>query len=105
MSIQKISFNTKKFNAGIKLFGDEWTLHIIGALETEELRYCQIERALPLINPATLANRLKKLETKKLIKRKVETVDKLSVTYCLTTKGRAALPVLATLKRYANLYL
>lgn len=105
MSIHKNMKESKKLNAGIKLLGDEWTLHIISTLDREELRYCQIERCLPSINPATLAKRLKKLEQEKLIQRREETVDKLSVTYSLTKKGSAALPVLIKLKEYADKYL
>ena len=105
MSIRNNATISKKLNAGIKLFGDDWTLYIITTLENDEMRYCEIERSLPKINPATLANRLKKLEKEKLIQRREETLNKLSVTYALTQKGRAALPILIKLKQYADRFL
>lgn len=87
-------------NDTIKMIGDFWTLRIIDAMSQSELRFCELERALPTINPVTLTNRLKRMEDDGLIMRRVEIQDKQSVSYGLTTKGRSALPILEAIKTF-----
>lgn len=89
----------------LKILGDFWTLQIIQELSENEKRFSQLERDLPNINPTTLTNRLKKLEAINIIKRKEETLDKLSVVYYLTEKGQGILPVLQQIKIFADNYL
>lgn len=93
---------SKKLANGIKMLGDAWILCIVGCLADGEFRFNEIQHAIPDMNPATLANRLKRLEKVKIIKRKEETVDKLSVTYTLTPKGRAILPILEKIEIFAD---
>src|SRR4051812_47208260 len=88
--------------AALKMLGDFWTLSIIETLHSGEKRFSQIERELESINPVTLSNRLKKLEQEKIIRRLEETVDKLSVTYSLTDKGDAILPVIKAIKTFSS---
>jgi DNA-binding HxlR family transcriptional regulator len=89
----------------LKMLGDFWTLAIIQALHGDEKRFSQLERELIDANPSTLTNRLKKLEQQKIIKRKKETLDKLSVVYELTDKGKGIMPVLDQIKLFAEKYL
>lgn len=89
----------------LKMLGDFWTLEIIQVLGGGEKRFSQLERELPSINPTTLTNRLKKLEKQNVLKRKKETVDKLSVVYELTDKGRGIVPILRQIKVFADTYL
>lgn len=96
---------TKCSSKELKILGDYWTLQIIQVLSEHEKRFTELERDLPNINPTTLTNRLKKLETQKLLKRQTETVDKLSVVYALTDKGQGILPILVEIKSFANKYL
>jgi DNA-binding HxlR family transcriptional regulator len=85
-----------------KLIGDFWTLRIVGTLESAELRFCELERHLPDINPVTLSGRLKKLESAGVIQRNCCVQDKQSVSYCLSTKGRDLLPVLNAIEQFAQ---
>lgn len=87
------------------MLGDYWTLAIIQTLADGEKRFSQIERELVDINPTTLTNRLKKLEEQQVIKRKAETLDKLSVVYLLTQKGIGILPVLHQIRIFAQNHL
>lgn len=96
---------TKCSTKELKIFGDYWTLQIIQALSDREKRFSELERELPGINPTTLSNRLKKLETQKLLYRQRETIDKLSVIYSLTGKGQGVLPILIEIKLFADRYL
>lgn len=101
---QKISM--RKCSAHeLKMLGDFWTLEIIQALADGEKRFCELERLLLEINPTTLTNRLKKLTAQRVIERQKETVDKISVVYMLTRKGRGVLPVLEQMKIFAETYL
>lgn len=95
----------EKFDEAMKLLGDFWTLRIVDALSTNELRFCGIERAIAPCNPVTLSNRLKKLEDAGFIARKVETVDKQSVAYALTDKGHGILDVLNAIRVFTDTYL
>lgn len=95
------AYDTKsiEFDQSIKLIGDFWLLSIVDALSNKALRFCEIERALPQINPVTLTNRLKKMEEASLVSRAVETQDKQSVTYSLTEKGQSILPIIESIKK------
>lgn len=82
--------NNPQFKETLRLVGDFWTLRIIAVLETEDLRFCGIERALGDSNPATLTARLKKLEQHSVIARRDEDGD---TVYTLTRSGAKLLPI------------
>lgn len=88
----------------MKIIGDFWTLRIVESLRSQELRFCEMERAIPDISPATLTSRLKKLEESQLIIRRVETLDRQSVCYGLSEKGRGIVPVLDAIKTFTEEY-
>lgn len=85
----------------LKLLGDFWTLNIISALRKGELRYCDLQRAAGGVNPVTLGNRLRKLQSAGLIERNASTED-ISVGYKLTELGEAALPVLIAVDTFSR---
>jgi DNA-binding HxlR family transcriptional regulator len=89
----------------MKMLGDFWTLAIIDCLNSGEKRFSEIERSLENCNPVTLSNRLKKLEFDGMIERHVETLDKLSVVYSLTKKGKGIVPILKQIQKFADRYL
>ncbi|MDP2692831.1 MAG: helix-turn-helix domain-containing protein [bacterium] len=92
-------------NTELKMLGDFWTLAIVQALDDSEKRFSELQRELTKASPTTLTNRLKKLEEQKIVKRKEETVDKLSVAYSLTDKGRGILPILHEIHIFADQFL
>ncbi len=96
--------DTNCSSTGLRILGDYWTLSIIQELQAGEKRFCEVERALSGINPTTLTNRLKRLESSSMVRRRKETVDKLSVTYVLTEKGKAVLPVIREMAAFASRY-
>lgn len=93
----------KPLESALKLLGDPWVLGIIQHLEPSPLRFCALQRQLHNLNPVTLTNRLKRLESAGLIGRQEETIDKISVTYLLTAKGRSVLPVIRALEQFASI--
>ena len=88
--------------AAMKTLGDFWTLRIIEFLKTGDVRFCELQRNLDNLNPATLTKRLKALEEAHIVTRSEETVDKISVTYSLTELGREALPVINALNKFSK---
>ncbi len=95
---------SEDFDRASHLLGDFWTLQIADSLRGGELRFCEIERAIPAISPATLTGRLKKLEEAEVVLRNVETRDRQSVTYSLTDKGQGIVPILDAIKSFTNEY-
>lgn len=105
MSTGDTSHISNELNSAIKLIGDDWILCIVGSLKAKELRFCELQRAVTGINPVTLTNRLKRLEKEKIIRRKEETLDKLSVVYELTEKGQGILPIIKEIDQFAKKFL
>lgn len=99
------SIKNKCSTTELKMLGDFWALMVIQTLNSSEKRFAQLAREVPLVNPRTLTNRLKKLEKQGIVERKKKTIDKLSVTYNLTEKGKGILPVLEQIKIFADKYL
>jgi len=104
MSTQNNKKEVHGFNKAVTMIGDEETLCIIHTLKKNELRFCELQRAMGGANPVTLTNRLKKLEKEGLVKRKEETLNKLSVVYELTEKGRAVVPIVNAIGRFAEMF-
>lgn len=85
----------------LKMLGDYWILAIVQSLGESEKRFTELQRELEHTSPTTLSTRLKRLEEQKIIKRKEETVDKLSVVYSLTKKGIGILPILKEIRVFS----
>lgn len=102
---KKIQPEAKCPKQALEMFGDYQTLSIVDTLAIGEMRYCELQRALGNMNPVTLARRLKKLEDEKIVERREETIDKLSVSYRLLAKGEHMLPVLRSIKEFAEKHL
>ena len=86
----------------LKLLGDYWTLRIIDSLESNELRYCELQRTVGNVNPVTFTAKLKKLEEAQIVDRTEESLDKISVTYRLTKLGQSVLPVIKAMNNFAE---
>jgi DNA-binding HxlR family transcriptional regulator len=94
----------EEVNNAIRMVGDEHILCIIGNLKEGGMRFNELQRALDT-NPATLCGRLTKLEELGIVNKKKETVDKLSVVYELTEKGRGIIPIIEAFGKFANKFL
>lgn len=86
----------------MKLLGDFWTLNIINALRAGELRYCELQRTLGMVNPVTLTNRLHLLEKEGLVTRSTDASDKVAIIYALSHLGEHALPVIDALDAFSK---
>ncbi len=92
----------KACTATMRLLGDYWTLRIIDTLKAGEMRFCELQRLLDNLNPVTLSTRLKKLEDASLVARHKEAVDKISVSYSLTSLGIQSLTVVDALYHFSS---
>jgi len=95
----------EKFGQSLKLFGDVWVVAIINILADVTQRFNELQRSLGPVSPTVLADRLKKLEEYGLIMQERQTIDQLSVTYKLTDKGKAILPLLKSIETFTKRYL
>src|SRR5882757_10043327 len=105
MSTDQTQSNTKTLDEAIEMIGDAHILCIIHNLNNKSMRFNELQRAINGLNPTTLSDRLKRLEKQTLVIRKEETLDKVSVVYELTDKGRATLPIINAIGKFAADYL
>lgn len=104
MSITKKSSKSEEIDYAISMIAEAHMLCIIHHLSEKEMRFNEIQRSIKGLNPTTLSDRLKKLEKEGLVNRKEETLDKVSVVYELTPKGRDILPVIKEISKFAEKY-
>jgi DNA-binding HxlR family transcriptional regulator len=95
--------HTRCSQDALKLVADYWVLRIIEELSLADdgLRFSALQRSLGDASPATLSNRLHRLEERSLIAR-CGTSGKLSVVYTLSESGRAILPVIGAINDFAS---
>jgi DNA-binding HxlR family transcriptional regulator len=87
----------------LRLVADYWVLRIVEELSLAEegLRFSELQRLLGGASPATLSNRLRRLEASGLITREGES-GKLSVVYALGERGQRILPVISAIDAFAG---
>ncbi|HEY1529545.1 MAG TPA: helix-turn-helix domain-containing protein [Galbitalea sp.] len=87
----------------LKLVADYWVLRIVEELSLSDdgLRFSSLQRALGGASPATLSNRLRRLEAQTLVEREGES-GRLSVVYRLSDRGRRVLPVILAINEFAD---
>lgn len=91
-----------KFEAAIKLLSQKWNALIINhLLQNNCERFCNIESAIG-ISGRMLSERLKELEKKGLVERKVIPETPVRVEYSLTEKGLALEPILKEIQNWST---
>ena len=83
------------------LLGTKWTLEIIYFLQ-EPRRYCELQELLGGINPVTLTQRLKLLETEGILNREVVPDAQRHVEYELTAEGKDLVAVYQDLSMWVS---
>ena len=87
------------------LLGKRWTGVVLGTLSGGPTGFRALARAVEGISDSMLSDRLSELSNAGLIARTVTEGPPLSVTYALTDAGRALLPALEQISRWAEEYL
>ena len=87
------------------MISGKWTLLIIRDLADSPLRFCELERSLDGISPRTLSLRLRALEEEGIVERQTYPEVPPRVTYALTDKGRALVPLIEDMRTYGRQWL
>jgi DNA-binding HxlR family transcriptional regulator len=69
------------------------------------MRFCELERSLEGISPRTLSLRLRELEEHGVVERRTFPEVPPRVTYQLTDKGRALVPLIEDMRSYGRHWL
>jgi DNA-binding HxlR family transcriptional regulator len=90
---------------GFDLLGRRWTGVVLGNLSTGPAGFRELARSCEGISDSMLSTRLTALTEAGLVTRTVEEGPPLSVAYELTDAGRALMPALAQISRWAEEHL
>jgi DNA-binding HxlR family transcriptional regulator len=88
-----------------EIISGKWTLLIIRDLADSSLRFCELERSLEGISPRTLSLRLRALEEQGVVERRTYPEVPPRVTYQLTDKGLALVPLIEDMRTYGRRWL
>ena len=92
-------------NRTLHLIGDMWTLMIVYNLMNGTRRFGELLDALGNVSPKTLSQRLKMLESVKLVERTPYAEIPPRVEYHLTDKGRALVDIVKAMQDFGDQYL
>lgn len=85
--------------ASMAVLGGAWTPSIIWKLSGDPRRFGELMRDIPGVSPKMLTTRLRALEEKGVVVRKVVPTSPPSVEYSLTELGRELVPVINAIVR------
>jgi DNA-binding HxlR family transcriptional regulator len=91
----------------VELVGRRWTGAIVEVLRTADrpLRFSEVAAAVPDLSDRLCSERVKELEARGLVERRVDPGPPVRVTYALTDMGHALGPALTELKSWAQAWL
>ena len=87
---------------GMRLIGGKWTGSILWHLKDEPVRFNDLARQLGGASKKVINDRLKQMESHKLVKREVIKTKPIAVTYEITDFGRTALNFLDELRIWSE---
>ncbi len=88
----------------LKIIGGKWTLLLLHNLFDGDKRFGELQRNLKGVSPKTLTVRLKELEKKKILKRKIFAEIPLHVEYSLTDKGKSLKGILVKMAKWGDAF-
>jgi DNA-binding HxlR family transcriptional regulator len=93
------------YHEAVELVGRRWTGAILRVLMDGPLRFSEIAQAVPELSDRLLSERMKELEARGMVERRVIPGPPLRVEYELSRMGRELEPALSELERWANRWL
>lgn len=84
------------------LLSRKWTGLLVFSLADAPRRFCEVQKAVPNVSARVLASRMRELESEGIVARTVDTGTPVRVTYALTDKGRALVPVVRGIETWAR---
>ena len=103
-NVQNICTEPCSIERGMRMIGGKWTGSIIYHLKDQPVRFNDLARMLGGASKKMIDQRLKELEIKGMILRKVLSDRPIAVTYELTEFGRSALNILEQLRQWSESY-
>jgi DNA-binding HxlR family transcriptional regulator len=95
-----------RYHEAVELVGKRWTGAILYVLlHGGCLRFTEIAQAVPDLSDRLLSERMKELEARGIVERRVSACTPVKVSYELTDKGRELAPAMAELKAWADRWL
>jgi DNA-binding HxlR family transcriptional regulator len=91
-----------KVEAAFALLSKRWAGLILYALRSGELRFSELEEAVPGLSSRLLSLRVKELEEEGLVLRRVEASSPVKVGYRLTRKGEGLADILDEVAAWAR---
>lgn len=92
----------RAFQAAIDVLGRPWNAFLLTMLQGGPLRFSEISARPNGPGDKVLAARLKELEARGLVERRVDAGPPIRVTYALTKQGRAFNDVSAAIERWGR---
>jgi len=100
--MQKRRMYVCPIEAAMDVIGGKWKPHILWKIKDAPLRFMAIQEKLPAISQKMLTRQLRALEADRLITRTEYSGMPPRVEYALTERGQTVIPVLASLKDWAE---
>ncbi len=85
-----------------EVLGRKWAGLIVRELSAGSRHFCELEKGIPSVSARMLTERIKELEAEGIVSRTVHTAAPVRVTYALTEKGRALIPVMQGIESWAQ---
>jgi DNA-binding HxlR family transcriptional regulator len=93
------------YHEAVELVGRRWTGAILSVLLDGPLRFSEIAQAVPELSDRLLSERMKELEARGIVERRVISGPPLRVEYELSRMGCELEPALSELQRWARRWL
>jgi DNA-binding HxlR family transcriptional regulator len=93
------------YHEAVELVGRRWTGAILSVLMDGSLRFSEIAQAIPELSDRLLSERMKELEARGIVERKVIPGPPLRVQYELSEMGHELEPALSELQSWARRWL
>ncbi len=93
------------YHEAVELVGRRWTGAILQVLMDGPLRFSEVSQAVPELSDRLLSERMKELESRGIVERRVKPGPPIRVEYSLSKMGRELEPALCELGRWARRWL
>jgi DNA-binding HxlR family transcriptional regulator len=95
-----------RYHEAVELVGKRWTGAILAVmLQGGSMRFSEIAQAVPALSDRLLSERMKELEARGIVERRVQPESPARVEYALTDMGRELAPTLKQLKSWSHRWL
>jgi DNA-binding HxlR family transcriptional regulator len=93
------------YHQAVELIGKRWTGAIMHVLLSGPMRFSEISHAVPELSDRLLSERMKELESRGVVERRVDAGPPVRVEYALTEMGLDLGPALGEIKAWAHRWL